>query len=301
MKATRTSTPLLVVRTDESSETSVSNHSPADEIADDAPVKRPLLVVLAEKGRAFAEIAAKHWLLLALVGLWQYFSVRYPDLQLQLPPPTELYKGAVELIKKGQLQQDTVASLSRVGWALLAASVVGFPLGAALGGSRRFAWSVEPVVNFFRPIPPLAWIPLSILWFGIADTQNIFIIFLAAVFPIILNTMEGVRDVDPQLIRAARTLGANRFTIAFTVILPAALPAMFVGFRIGTGIAWMALVAGELVASTSGLGYLISQGRYLFRSDFIIVGMVMIGLIGLMLDGVVRLLQAIVTPWRQGR
>ena len=212
-----------------------------------------------------------------------------------------MYKGAVELISKGLLQQDILASLKRVGIALGAASLVGFPLGALLGGSRYFAWSFEPVIGFFRPIPPLAWIPLSILWFGISDSQNIFIIFLAAVFPIILNTAEGVRDVDKQLIRAARTLGANRFTIAFTVILPAALPAMFVGFRVGTGIAWMALVAGELVASTSGLGYLISQGRYLFRSDYIIVGMVMIGVIGLMLDGIVRLLQAIVTPWRQGK
>ena len=239
-------------------------------------------------------------MLLALLALWQYFSIRYSDLHLQLPPPTDVYKGAVELISKGLLQQDILASLKRVGIALGAASLVGFPLGALLGGSRYFAWSFEPVIGFFRPIPPLAWIPLSILWFGISDSQNIFIIFLAAVFPIILNTAEGVRDVDKQLIRAARTLGANRFTIAFTVILPAALPAMFVGFRVGTGIAWMALVAGELVASTSGLGYLISQGRYLFRSDYIIVGMVMIGVIGLMLDGIVRLLQAIVTPWRRG-
>lgn len=302
MKATASGAPLRVVQSDDSEALPAAGNRPLSD--DDAPApppaRRRLRAILSKKGRRFAEIAARHWLLLALVALWQYFSLRYPDLHLQLPAPTELYKGAIELIGNGQLQQDSLASLSRVGWALLAAAVVGFPLGAALGGSRRLAWSVEPVVNFFRPIPPLAWIPLSILWFGIGDAQNVFIIFLAAVFPIILNTMEGVRDVDPQLIRAARTLGANRFTIAFTVILPAALPAMFVGFRVGTGIAWMALVAGELVASTSGLGYLISQGRYLFRSDYIIVGMVMIGLIGLMLDGMVRLLQAIVTPWRQG-
>ena len=237
---------------------------------------------------------------MALIGLWQYFSTKFPSLQLQLPPPTDIWKGAVELVRNGILQEDILASLKRVGMALGIASLVGFPLGAALGGSRYFAWSFEPVVNFFRPIPPLAWIPLSILWFGISDGQNIFIIFLAAVFPIMLNTMEGVHDVDKQLIRAARTLGANRFTIALTVTLPATLPAMFVGFRVGTGIAWMALVAGELVASTSGLGYLISQGRFLFRSDYILVGMVMIGVIGLLLDGLVRLLQNVVTPWKQG-
>ena len=292
--------PLVVVKPEGLRPAPADDRLAADDVAPAPASRRGLRQVLAEKLRRFGEIAARHWLLLALVGLWQYFSIQYPDLHLQLPPPTEVYRGAVELISKGYLQQDILASLKRVGIALGAASLIGFPLGAALGGSRYFAWSFEPVVGFFRPIPPLAWIPLSILWFGISDAQNVFIIFLAAVFPIVLNTMEGVHEVDEQLIRAARTLGANRFTIAFTVVLPATLPAMFVGFRVGTGIAWMALVAGELVASTSGLGYLISQGRYLFRSDYIIVGMVMIGLIGLMLDGIVRLLQAVVTPWRQG-
>ncbi len=290
---------LTVVKPDDPVRTTAQDLSLPEE-APEVQEKRRFGDVLSARIRRFAETAARHWLLLLLIGVWQYFSTKYPDLQLQLPPPTEVYAGAVELVTKGFLQRDILASLKRVGLALAAASLIGFPLGAALGGSRLFAWSVEPVVGFFRPIPPLAWIPLSILWFGIGDAQNIYIIFLAAVFPIMLNTMEGVRDVDQQLIRAARTLGANRFTIAFTVILPATLPAMFVGFRVGTGIAWMALVAGELVASTSGLGYLISQGRFLFRSDYIIVGMVMIGVIGLLLDALVRLLQALVTPWRQG-
>ena len=292
-------TPLVVVKPETSRQTAVDDRAP-DGVAAAPAARRTSPQLLTQRLRRIGEVAAKHWLLLALLVLWQYYSIRYPDLKLQLPPPTEVWSGGVDLVKKGLLQQDILASLKRVGIALGAASLIGFPLGALLGGSRYFAWSVEPVVGFFRPIPPLAWIPLSILWFGISDAQNIFIIFLAAVFPIILNTMEGVRDVDKQLIRAARTLGASKFTITFTVILPAALPAMFVGFRVGTGIAWMALVAGELVASTSGLGYLISQGRYLFRSDYIIVGMVMIGVIGLMLDGCVRLLQAIVTPWRRG-
>jgi ABC-type nitrate/sulfonate/bicarbonate transport system permease component len=293
-------TPLVVVKPEGVRQTPPADRAPEFGAATAQPAQRTWRQALAQRARRIGEVAAQHWLLLVLVALWQYFSIRYPDLKLQLPPPTEVWNGGVELVRKGLLQQDILASLKRVGIALGAASLIGFPLGALLGGSRYFAWSVEPVVGFFRPIPPLAWIPLSILWFGISDAQNIFIIFLAAVFPIILNTMEGVRDVDKQLIRAARTLGASKFTIAFTVILPAALPSMFVGFRVGTGIAWMALVAGELVASTSGLGYLISQGRYLFRSDYIIVGMVLIGVIGLMLDGAVRLLQAIVTPWRRG-
>ncbi|HVO87977.1 MAG TPA: ABC transporter permease, partial [Casimicrobiaceae bacterium] len=229
---------------------------------------------------------------------WEFASRSSPSIALLLPAPSEVVAGAFELVRQGSLQKDVLASLTRVGVAVGFAALVGFPLGAALGGSRRFAWLCEPIVNFFRPIPPLAWIPLSIVWFGISDAQNEFIIWLAALFPIVLSTMEGVRDVDRQLIRAARTLGASYAQIVVTVVLPAALPSMFVGLRVGTGIAWMALVAGELVAATSGLGFLISQGRLLYRTDYIVVGMVMIGLIGLMLDGGIRLVQRVVTPWR---
>lgn len=239
-------------------------------------------------------------LLLFFLG-WECVSRAYPSLQVQLPAPTEVIKGGYELLQRGTLQSDILASLKRVGVALCFASVIGYPLGIALGASRLVAWFFDPIVSFFRPIPPLAWIPLSIVWFGITDAQNQFIIFLAAFFPIVLNTLEGVREVDAALIRAARTLGASRFTIALTVVLPGALPSMFVGLRIGTGIAWMALVAGELVAATSGLGFLINQGRMLYRNDYIIVGMVMIGLIGLVLDVLIRLLQAQVMPWRSDR
>ncbi|MGE0801049.1 MAG: ABC transporter permease [Lautropia sp.] len=246
---------------------------------------------------SIAKFTGRLWLLLVLIGVWQFVSSRDSTLALQLPPPTEILQAALELLRKGQLQSDIAASLMRVGKALLAALLIGVPLGALLGGSRGFAWSVEPVVNFFRPIPPLAWIPLSILWFGIGDLQNQFIIFLAAVFPILINTMEGVQDVDRQLVRAARTLGATRADIIRTVIAPAALPQMVVGLRVGTGIAWMALVAGELVAATDGLGYLINQGRYLFRSDYVIVGMVAIGVIGLLLDGAIHMLQRLAMPW----
>ena len=256
-----------------------------------APVKRRL-------AKAVVRRVVGYLPLLLFFCVWEAISRSSPSIALLLPPPSNVIAGGVELLKDGSLHKDVVASLKRVGVALGVASLVGFPLGAALGGSRSFAWFFDPIVNFFRPIPPLAWIPLSIVWFGISDAQNEFIIFLAALFPIVLSTMEGVRDVEPQLVRAARTLGAGRFQIIWTVVLPAALPSMFVGLRVGTGIAWMALVAGELVAATSGLGFLISQGRLLYRSDYIVVGMVMIGLIGLLLDAGIRVLQQVVMPWR---
>lgn len=240
---------------------------------------------------------ARLWLLALMLIVWQLISQNSSTISLQLPPPTEIFAAAHELIQKDTLQKDIGASLSRVFKAIGAALVIAVPLGALLGASKSFAWSFEPIVNFFRPIPPLAWIPLSILWFGITNLQNQFIIFLGAIFPILISTMEGVRDVDQQYIRAAKTLGASRLSIALTVIFPAALPQIFIGLRVGTGIAWMALVAGELVAATSGLGYLINQGRYLFRSDYVIVGMVTIGLIGLLLDFLIRFIQSITMPW----
>lgn len=229
--------------------------------------------------------------LLAFFAAWELFIRTNPSLSIYLPAPTQVLEAAVQLIRDGQLPRDVLASLKRVAVALAFASLIGFPLGFAVGGSRKLAWFGEPILNFFRPIPPLAWIPLSIVWLGISDAQNEFIIFLGAFFPIVLNTVQGVRGVEKQLVRAARTLGAGPLAIQLTVVLPASLPSIFTGFRVGTGIAWMALVAGELVAATSGLGFLISQGRLLFRSDYIVVGMVTIGLIGLLLDALVVTVQ----------
>lgn len=237
--------------------------------------------------------------LLLFFLIWEFVSRSDPTLMRLMPPPTKVLKAALELTARGELQEHILASLKRVAVALILACGVGFPLGAALGASRTFQWFFEPIVSFFRPIPPLAWIPLSIVWLGIGDAQNEFIIFLGAFFPIVLNTMQGVRDVEKQFIRAAQTLGASRLSIAWTVILPSALSAMFIGLRVGLGIAWMALVAGELVAATSGLGFLISQGRLLFRTDYIVVGMVMIGVIGLLLDVGIVGIQRLVMPWQQ--
>ena len=237
--------------------------------------------------------------LAALVIVWEIASLSSASLALMLPPPTEVVSAAVQLIRDGTLQADTFASLRRVFVALGVAAAIGLPLGLLMGMSKRVSWFFEPIVDFFRPIPPIAWIPLSILWLGISEAQNEFIIFLAAFFPILLNSVQGVRQVDVQLVRAAKTLGASPLSIALTVLVPGALPSIFVGFRVGIGIAWMALVAGEMVAASSGLGFLIMQGRQLFRPDFIIVGMVAIGIIGLGLDFAVRLARKWIMRWEQ--
>jgi ABC-type nitrate/sulfonate/bicarbonate transport system permease component len=170
-----------------------------------------------------------------------------------------------------------------------------------MGWFEKFRAVVDPVIELIRPIPPLAWIPLSILWFGIGDTQIEYIIFLAAFFPVVLNSRAGARDIDTYLVRAGLSLGATPRDLFFTVILPGALPNIFTGLRIALGIGWMALVAGELVAAPSGLGYLINNARTLFRSDYILLGMVLIGALGLVLDYAMRQLIRLVMPWHKGQ
>jgi ABC-type nitrate/sulfonate/bicarbonate transport system permease component len=254
--------------------------------------------------RALARIGHL-WLLLLFVLVWQLVSVYgqriNPQLDVMMPPPTAVVSAAADLLARHVLFTHVFDSLKRVLLAVGAASVLGVPLGLAMGWSTRFRAAVDPLIEFIRPIPPLAWIPLSILWFGIGDMQIVYIIFLAAFFPVVLNSMAGARDVDGYLVRAGLSLGARRGELFRTVVLPAALPQIFTGVRIGLGIGWMALVAGELVAAPSGLGYMINNARTLFRSDYILLGMVLIGALGLVLDFVMRQLMRLAMPWYHGK
>lgn len=254
--------------------------------------------------RVLARIA-RWWLLIAFVVVWELISTFgqriNPQLEVMLPPPTAVISAAQDLLNRGVLFTHIFDSLKRVLMAVGAATVLGVPLGLAMGWSPRFRNVVDPLLEFIRPIPPLAWIPLSILWFGIGDVQIVYIIFLAAFFPVVLNSLAGARDVDPYLVRAGLSLGARRWTLFSTVVLPAALPHIFTGMRIGLGIGWMALVAGELVAAPSGLGYMINNARTLFRSDYILLGMVLIGALGLVLDYLMRQAARLAMPWHRGQ
>jgi len=245
------------------------------------------------------------WLLVAFLLVWQAVSVFgtriNPQLDVMLPPPTAVFSAAVELANRHALMPQIVDSLYRVLLAVGTASVIGIPLGLAMGWFPRFRSIVDPLLEFIRPIPPLAWIPLSILWFGIGDTQIVYIIFLAAFFPIVLNSMAGARDVDTYLVRAGQSLGARPGELFATIVLPAALPNIFTGVRVGLGIGWMALVAGELVAAPTGLGYMINNARTIFRSDYILLGMVLIGVLGLLLDFGMRRAALLIMPWHKGQ
>ena len=179
--------------------------------------------------------------------------------------------------------------LALVGY--FAAVVVGIPLGLAMGYSNHFYRLINPIFEIVRPIPPIAWIPLSVIWLGIGTVAKGFIIFLAAFVPCVINSYTGVHQTSPVLINVAKTCGANRWQIFRTVCLPSALPLAFTGLKVGLGNSWSTLVAAELLSATAGLGYMIQQGRSLVRPDIIIVGMLTIGITGAMMSYLLNLLE----------
>jgi ABC-type nitrate/sulfonate/bicarbonate transport system permease component len=239
--------------------------------------------------------------LVALILVWQLVSTFWlpridPYRAVLMPPPSQIIVAAWELLRSGEFIHHLLDSLTREAVAFCAA-LLAVPLGIAMGWSSRINSQLEPVFEVLRPVPPLAWIPLSILWFGIGDEQNEFIIFLGMFFPILLNTTAGVKNVDPNLVRAARSLGAPERKVLTRVVFKAALPQIVTGVRIGLGIGWMALVAAELVGANSGLGFLINDARSMLRTDIIIVGMLTIGIMGLIIDASLRMLMRRLLPW----
>ncbi len=208
------------------------------------------------------------------------------------PTPHQVLLGLIELAKQGLLVKYIVASLFRVTWGFGLAVLVGVPLGLALGWFRPAFQAFNPMIQIFRPISPIAWIPVAILWFGVKDSAPIFLIFLASVFPITVSAMAAVMNMQQVYLRAAQNFGLRGLTLFRRVILPAALPQIITGIRIALGVAWLVVVAAEMIAVNSGLGYLIIDARNAGkRYDLVVAGMVLIGLIGLVLDVLVRQLE----------
>jgi NitT/TauT family transport system permease protein len=198
----------------------------------------------------------------------------------------------VELLRKGLLLKYIVASLFRVTWGFGLAVLVGVPFGLFLGWFRMAYLAFNPMIQVLRPISPIAWIPLAILWFGVSDASPVFLIFLASVFPITVSATAAVQNLQPVYLRAAKNFGLSRGQLFARVILPATLPQILTGIRIALGVAWLVVVAAEMIAVNSGLGYLIIDARNAGkRYDLVVAGMLVIGLIGLVLDLLIRQLE----------
>lgn len=221
------------------------------------------------------------------VAVWQ-MAVSTTHAAL-VPGPFAAFAAIGELARRGLLVKYIVASLFRVTWGYFGAVVVGIPAGIALGLWRRGEIAVNPFLQILRPISPLAWIPIAILWFGVGDVSAIFLIFLASLFPLVVAAMHAVHDIEAVHVRAGANFGLTGWRLIRTVIVPAILPQLIVGMRIALGIAWLVVVAAEMIAVSSGLGFLIIDARNAGnRYDLVVAGMIMIGLIGVILDFVVR-------------
>jgi NitT/TauT family transport system permease protein len=216
------------------------------------------------------------------------------------PTPWQVILGTVELIKDGTLWTHIGASLMRVGAGFSLAVLVAVPLGLWLGWVKGAYTTLNPLFQMLRPISPIAWIPIAILWFGVGNASPIYLIFISSVFPMIVQTTAGVHSIERRYLRAAQNFGVSRYTLFRYVVIPAVLPQIIVGMRIGLGVAWLVVVAAEMIALHSGLGYLIIDSRNAGnRYDLVIAGMIIIGLIGLLLDGVMRTLEGLKSVrWR---
>ncbi len=216
--------------------------------------------------------------------------------------PSEAYAGGNWLLwaVSGELWLDAAGSLYRIVVGFLVGAVLALPLGLAMGASKAIYRWTNPLLQVLRPIPPIAYIPLSILWFGLGNPPAIFLIAIGAFFPVLMNTIAGVRHVDGIFLRAARNLGAGPWTIFARVMLPAATPYILAGVRIGIGTAFIVVIVSEMIAVSNGLGFRILEAREYFWSDKIIAGMLSIGLIGLALYTLISRLNNHLLRWHRG-
>jgi len=209
-----------------------------------------------------------------------------------IPGPWAVLLAMIELARRGLLVKYVVASLYRVTWGYLSAVAIAIPTGVVLGLHRRGELAFNPIIQILRPISPLAWIPISILWFGVGDVASIFLIFLASFFPLVVTAMNAVHNVDAVYLNAGRNFGLSQRELIRRIIYPAIMPQIIVGLRITLGVAWLVVVAAEMIAVNSGLGFLIVDARNAGdRYDLVMAGMVLIGIIGILLDLMMRQLE----------
>ncbi len=243
------------------------------------------------------------WLLylalpVTVIVLWQILSSLGLIRPILLPSPGRVLGAFWSLAVGGDLFIHVGISLLRVLEGFALATLTGLPLGLAIGLWRGVDRATDLLLQVLKPIPPIAWIPLAILWFGIGESAKVFIIFLGAFFPIVVNTVDGIRQTDHRFVELARILEVPRRRFIAQVVLPGALPAIMTGLRVGIMVAWMCVVASELIAASSGVGYLIMDARQLSQTDLVLVGMITIGIMGKILDMALKRLEHRLVRWK---
>lgn len=240
--------------------------------------------------------------LLVLLFIWWAITALHLIGPLFLPPPQQVLLKLIQIASAqgfmdATLWQHLVASLTRIIIALVAAVVLGIPVGIAMGLNETVRGILDPLIELYRPVPPLAYLPLMVIWFGIGETSKILLIYLAIFAPVALSALAGVKSAQQVRVRAAQSLGASRWQVLWYVILPGALPEILTGLRIGLGVGWSTLVAAELIAATRGLGFMVQSAGEFLATDVVLAGIAVIAIIAFTLELGLRALQRRLTPW----
>lgn len=240
--------------------------------------------------------------LVVILAVWWTVTALQLIGPLFLPPPEQVLQKLIAIagpqgFMDATLWQHLAASLTRVVLALLASVIIGIPVGIAMALSPTVRGILDPIIELYRPVPPLAWLPLMVIWFGIGETSKILLIYLAIFAPVAMSAMAGVKSAQQVRLRAARSLGASRMQVLWFVILPGALPEILTGLRIGLGVGWSTLVAAELIAATRGLGFMVQSAGEFLATDVVLAGIAVIAVIAFLLELGLRALQRRLTPW----
>lgn len=215
------------------------------------------------------------WFIVSEIGIWSSFI---------LPPPEKVLQTTLKLIRNGELIEHVIISLRRVFTGFLISSIIGIPLGVLFGMNNKLYVYFKGFFNFLRNVPPLAMIPMLILWFGIGELTKVIVIILATFFPIFTSTMKGIRNCDSKLIEVGKAFELSKFEVIYRIIIPSALLDIAVGLKLALGYAFRGIIGAELIASSSGLGYLIQDGKDMSRTDVVLVGIIVIGILGIFCD-----------------
>lgn len=232
-----------------------------------------------------------------LIVVWETFSrLGYINESL-LPSFSTVIQTITTLLKKGTLQENIMVSLIRVSQGFLLGSLLGILIGMLMGFIKPLDRFLRPLVGLLRPVPMIAWIPLLILWLGIGEESKITLITVGAFWSVLLNTISGIQSVDGKLLEVSKILKKSKFETVFKVILPSALPSMFTGIRLGMGASWSCVVAAEMIASSKGIGFMITYARQVSKPDEVLVGIIVIGLIGFLIDAIILKIERRLLRW----
>lgn len=237
--------------------------------------------------------------ILSILLLWHILSVFVFPAYTIIPSPSEVCVAVLALINKGDIFVHIFASLVRVIIGFSIAGFLGVGLALVTGYYKKTSAFIGPIVEFFRPIPPIAWIPLAILIFGLGSPSAYFIVFVGAFFPIFTNTLFGINSLPRIYVNVARSFEIRKLTFVKDILFKFSLPYIFTGLKVGIGMAWMSVIAAELIGAQSGLGYFIQLNRLLLRTDNIIAGMIIIGAVGYSLVKLLSLVERRMIPWKR--